>query len=37
MQFDLQVIPESKQGENLQVALLLIKQYEDEKYAIPIS
>ena len=36
MQFDLQVIPESEEGKNLQVALLLIKQYEDENYTIPI-
>ena len=36
MQFDLKVIPESEEGKNLQVALLLIKQYENENYAIPI-
>ena len=36
MKFDLQVIPESKEGKKLQVALLLIKQYENKNYAIPI-
>ena len=36
MQFDLKVIPESEEGKKLQVALLLIKQYENENYAIPI-
>ncbi|HEX7366058.1 MAG TPA: helix-turn-helix domain-containing protein [Pelobium sp.] len=34
-QFDLMVSPESKIGENLQVALLLIKQYEDIHFPIP--
>lgn len=35
IQFELQVIPESEEGKNLQNALLLIKQYEDKNYAIP--
>ena len=35
VQFDLAIKPESKIGEQLQVALLLIKQYEDLHYAIP--
>lgn len=35
MQFDLAIAPESKAGEQLQIALLLIKQYEDLNYAIP--
>ena len=35
IQIDLQVTPESEEGKNLQVALLLIKQYEDQNYAIP--
>jgi HTH-type transcriptional regulator/antitoxin HigA len=34
-QFDLNIAPESKEGGYLQVALLLIKQYEDLHYAIP--
>lgn len=34
-QFDLNIEPESKIGEKVQVALLLIKQYEDLHYAIP--
>ncbi len=34
-QFDLNIAPESKEGESLQIALLLIKQYEDVHYAIP--
>lgn len=34
-QFDLNIKPESKIGEKVQVALLLIKQYEDLHYAIP--
>ena len=34
-QFDLNIAPESKEGGNLQIALLLIKQYEDSNYAIP--
>lgn len=35
-QFDLGVKPESEAGEKLQVALLLIKQYEDIHYTIPL-
>nr|GFB80902.1 hypothetical protein [Tanacetum cinerariifolium] len=34
-QFDQQVAPESPAGEQVQIALLLIKAYEDEHYAIP--
>jgi HTH-type transcriptional regulator/antitoxin HigA len=34
-QFDLKFPPESKEGQHLQIALLLIKQYEDEHYVIP--
>lgn len=34
-QFDLSVNPDSKEGQKLQIALLLIKQYEDLHYAIP--
>lgn len=34
-QFDLNLTPESEAGQQLQIALLLIKQYEDEHYAIP--
>jgi len=34
-QFDLNIDPQSKEGGNLQIALLLIKQYEDLHYAIP--
>ncbi len=34
-QFDLRVKPDSPQGETLQIALLLIKAYEDQYYAIP--
>lgn len=34
-QFDLEVAPESKAGQKLQIALLLIKQYEDMHYPIP--
>src|SRR5580698_4785178 len=34
-QFDLNITPESKEGGSLQIALLLIKQYEDLHYAIP--
>ena len=36
-QFDLAVQPESKSGEKLQVALPLIKQYEDIHFDIPTS
>ena len=35
VQFDLEVAPESKDGQMLQIALLLIKQYEDTHYPIP--
>jgi HTH-type transcriptional regulator/antitoxin HigA len=34
-QFDLNIDPESKEGRELQTALLLIKQYEDLHYPIP--
>ncbi len=34
-QFDLGVAPETAEGGKLQIALLLIKQYEDEHYPIP--
>ena len=34
-QFDLNIAPESKEGGKLQIALLLIKQYEDQHYSIP--
>lgn len=34
-QFDRKVKPDSSEGEVLQVALLLIKSYEDEHHAIP--
>ena len=33
--FDLNIAPESKEGGDLQIALLLIKQYEDLHYTIP--
>ncbi len=33
--FDMKVSPDSPEGEDLQVALLLIKQYEDAVYPIP--
>jgi HTH-type transcriptional regulator/antitoxin HigA len=35
-QFDKKVKPDSPQGEKVQVALLLIKQYEDLHFSIPI-
>jgi HTH-type transcriptional regulator / antitoxin HigA len=35
-QFDNEVKPNSPQGEKVQVALLLIKQYEDMNYAVPL-
>lgn len=35
-QFDKKVKPESPLGEKLRVALLLIKQYEDEHHPIPL-
>ncbi len=34
-QFDAKPIPDSPTGEDLQVALLLIKAYEDDHYPIP--
>lgn len=34
--FDKKVKPNSPAGERLQVALLLVKQYEDEYYPIPV-
>ena len=34
-QFDLNAAPDSKAGEDLQVALLLMKQYEDVHFPIP--
>jgi HTH-type transcriptional regulator/antitoxin HigA len=34
--FDKKVKPDSPEGQTLQVALLLIKQYEDAHYAIPV-
>ena len=36
VQFDKKVKPGSPQGEKVQVALLLIKQYEDLHYPIPV-
>lgn len=33
--FDKKIKPSSPEGQKLQVALLLIKQYEDKHYAIP--
>lgn len=35
--FDKKVKPDSPLGEKLQVALLLVKQYEDQHYYIPLS
>lgn len=34
--FDKKVKPASPEGEKLQVALLLIKQYEDDHYPVPV-
>jgi HTH-type transcriptional regulator/antitoxin HigA len=34
--FDKQVKPDTKEGEMLQVVLLLIKQYEDANYPVPM-
>ncbi|MEJ7779036.1 MAG: helix-turn-helix domain-containing protein [Daejeonella sp.] len=34
--FDKQLSPDTKEGEMLQVALLLIKQYEDVNYPVPM-
>jgi HTH-type transcriptional regulator/antitoxin HigA len=36
LQFDKKVKANSHQGEKLQIALLLIKQYEDANYPIPL-
>lgn len=33
--FDKRISPESREGEKLQVALLLIKEYEDTHFSIP--
>ena len=33
--FDKSVLPESPEGEKLQVVLLLIRQYEDQHYPVP--
>ncbi len=35
--FNQQISPDTPEGEKLQVALLLIKQYEDLNYSIPMS
>ncbi|MFD2935779.1 helix-turn-helix domain-containing protein [Spirosoma flavum] len=35
-QFDRKTLPDSPDGETLQVALLLIKSFEDKNYPIPI-
>jgi len=35
-EFDKKVAPDSAEGKKLEVALLLIKQFEDEHYAIPL-
>lgn len=34
--FDKQISPDTREGEMLQVALLLIKQYEDVNYSVPM-
>ncbi len=34
--FDKQVRPDTREGEKVQVALLLIKQYEDTNYPVPM-
>ena len=34
--FDQQISPDTPEGEKVQVALLLIKQYEDLNYAVPM-
>lgn len=36
-QFDKKVAPETPDGKKLEVALLLIKQFEDEHHFIPLS
>ncbi|MCR8557598.1 hypothetical protein KXD93_08090 [Mucilaginibacter sp. BJC16-A38] len=35
LQFDLNIAPESREGKKLHSALLLVKKYEDQQYAIP--
>ena len=35
LQFDNKVAPDSPEGKKLEVALMLIKQYEDEHHPIP--
>ena len=35
--FDKKVEPNTREGEKLQVALLLIKHYEDSNYLVPVS
>ncbi len=34
-QFDLNIAPESNAGQQIQIALLLLKKYEDENYPVP--
>ena len=34
--FDKKLKPNSPEGEQLQIALLLIKQYEDKYYSVPV-
>lgn len=36
-QFDRKIRPDSPEGETLQIALLLVKAYEDKHYVIPAS
>jgi HTH-type transcriptional regulator/antitoxin HigA len=36
-QFNLHYPPESKAGQKLQIAILLIKQYEDEHYPVLLA
>jgi len=36
LQFDKKVKPDSALGEQIQIALLLLRQYEDAHYPIPI-
>ncbi len=35
-QFDKKIAPKSEEGEELQIALLLIKSYEDAQYPMPL-
>ena len=35
-QFEKQIKPDTADGEKLQIALMLVKQYEDEHYPIPM-